>query len=287
MNISPLWATIVLCLPALGCHLTPFCSAPPPVPPSQEVGCSGIAARPNSVSKISTASRLPYGFRWDKYQGADIEHDIYGDRQKSFTSYRPTCRTCGRPKVASCALACQGSEPTANCGCEQNTAPPLPSPEPTPIQDVSPIPAEPQPLEPALVEPTPAVPRTVDPTPDKEVTPADPPPEEAATEPNLAVPMLEKQPPEPTLVPPRNELPKQAVPQAKSSDEAIAPSESRPLAPRPNSSRRLAPTQIMPAEPPAGLPVPRNDLRRNTIPANSSGDSDKGAKGNSAGFLYD
>src|SRR5262245_10365471 len=148
MNISPFWSTTVLCLPAFGCHFaaSPFCSAPPRFPTSQAVACSGIAPPSNSVSKSSCAARLPYGFRWDAYQGADIEHDIYGDRERSIAR-RPICRKCG-PKVASYATTCQESKPAANCGCEQNMLLSPPVPEPTPVLEVSPMPAEPQALEP-------------------------------------------------------------------------------------------------------------------------------------------
>jgi len=283
MNISPFWATIVLCFPALGCHLagSPWCSAPSCL----EVACSGIAPAPNSVSKTSTAARIPYGFRWDAYQGADIEHDIYGDRERSFAR-RPICRKCG-PKVASYATTCQDSKPATNCGCEQNVVLSPPVPEPAPVQESSPIPAEPLLPEPALIDPIPVVPPAVEPTPEKETAPADSPPVEAATEPGRTVPMLENKSVEPTFVPPRNEIPGQAIPKAQSKNETIAPSEPQSTEPRPNSSRRLSPTQIVPTEPPAGLPVPRNDLRRNTIPANPPGDSGSGAKGNVTGFLYD
>lgn len=283
MNSSRFWVGIVLCLPALGCQLTishhRSCPSVSCVAHAAAADCSGLAGSPPDCSTTSsTAPRLPHGYRWNEYQGADIEHDIYGDRQGAFYHHRPGCRTCFAARPAGCTTI-QKSAPTADCGCEQHLAPPLPPPPvPVPLQAV-PMPVEAEPMEPALVEPTPLEPTPaappVEPTPIEPATPAEPPAAEPTpatpSEPAPVEPMPENpQPAQPNTVPPRNEIPKQSVPTAKAKE-----------------SGRLIPTQITPAAPLPGLPASRNVLRQNTIPTVPAKDATNGVKANSGGFLYD
>jgi hypothetical protein len=273
MNSSRFWAGFALCLPALGCQLTISHrrSCPPVscVAHSVDTDCSGLASVHSNSAADSTATRLPYGYRWTEYQGADIEHDIYGDRQ---LRYRPGCRTCFPARPAGCTTL-QKSIPAPDCGCAQDAAPPLPPPPvPAPLQPVPPMPAdvEPEPMEPALVEPTPAAPPAVEPAPIEAANPAEP-PAESTTEPSPQEPTPEHPAPlEPNIVPPRNEIPSQTVPRVKSKE-----------------SGRLIPTQILPAVPPSGVPAPRSDLRQNAIPTLPAKTPSNETKGNSGGFLYD
>ncbi len=295
MNTTP-WVGLALCLSAVGCRLPVSRSQPLHsfISHSEEVDCSGIPGQ-TSTSRIPAAPRLPYGFRWNDYQGADIEHDIYGDRSSGLSAHavphfhrRPIatrlggifaapCRTCIASRDASNSV----TTPVAG-GSEQHSAIPLPPPPvPTPSQIVPTIPAEstpvePVPTEPARVEQAPAEPAPVEP---------------AQTEPTLTEttpkePVLET-PAEPAFVPPRNVVPKKALPKADLDEVQSVPQQEQPPAARQPSSVRLVPTQILPAVPPPGLPLPRNELRQNTIPVNPAKGSTNGEKGAFGGFLYE
>src|SRR5437868_3457760 len=63
--------------------------------------CSGLPGHSSesTAASIPAAPRLPYGFRWNEYQGADIEHDIYGDR-RSVSTARTVPHTHPSPVMA-------------------------------------------------------------------------------------------------------------------------------------------------------------------------------------------
>jgi hypothetical protein len=299
------WVGLALCLTAVGCRFPMPCRqlAPPHscVSHSDEVDCSGIPGEAPMAS-VPVAPRLPYGYRWNDYQGADIEHDIYGDRSSGPTAhavphshrcpitmlgfgglFTAPCRTCVAPREAGNCMSTPGDRSRATCGTEQHSAIPLPPPPvPTPLQVAPAIPAEePVPTEPARIEPTPAEPAPIEPA-LSEPAPAEPTPAETTPK----EPVLET-PTESTFVPPRNVVPKKALPKADRKEAPSVPQQEQPPGTRPLSSKRLVPTQIRPAEPPPGLPGPDNELRQNTIPINPSKGSTNGGKGNVGSFLYE
>ena len=300
MNNTPFWACAALCLTAIGCALPKsgkeLRHPLPCTPQCRDIDCSGLASRDivSVIPATTPLARLPYGFRWDEYQGADIEHDIYGDRQRA-SHVRAVSQVQSRPAGACTlgAVAVLGGGQPAECGCEAQAAtPPMPVPEPlttvpsAPVEPklvesapTEPVPGERIPVEPTPVEPAPLEPKPADPAPTKSV-----PIEEKPTEPTHA---------EPTPVPPRNVIPRRSVvpprnvlPQdvPPSQPTRVQPQDSVMIQPTNRPANSLIPTQILPAVPPAGIPVTEapevrhNELRRNTIPANSGKSTTNGTK---------
>ncbi len=301
MNKTLTWAFAGACLTGIvGCRLAPpRQNLPSPVSSatySEAADCSGLSGHDRlevrSAPPIQTQARIPYAYRWDEYQGSDIEHDIYGDRQRA-ASLRAITHPHLVPEVArtlhgllatpghkSCAAPHCASSPTRvhgdECGCEKAIVPPVPPP-------LTIVPPTPEVEQPAAEQPT------VDPQTSK-LIPAEPSPEvQTPVEP---VPM-DPTPAEPApavrpAVPPRNVVPR-SLPQSSISPSTTDPEASSnaldespkaaiPPAPLPSTQRktanRLIPTVIVSAMPPspfADTPrpeAPRKELRRNKIPAN-------------------
>jgi hypothetical protein len=288
MNKTPSWALATLSLTAiLGCRL-----APPVRCVSHQVSSPSYADSPGcswesghhpltsaSVSETKTPARLPYGFRWDDYQGSDIEHDIYGDRQRASclgtighphlvagVSNRISGLLC-IPKQLGCATTPCANQPTSDqaeeFGCDSLLA--LPEVPPLtivpPVPDANPPATEARPIEPQIAEPS---------------SPEPPPTEEP--------PLAEPTPTKPKEIPPRNVIPiplprlsapplkvpqETASPSLEASPEAAPPTSPLPPA-QPMREVRLTPTLIVPAVPPATLKVsPQSETPRPALPRNS------------------
>lgn len=281
MNKTHFWACATLCLTGIACP-HPASSGEPPEPFSrafynEDVDCSGLpgyALMPQgSAAIVPGPARLPYGFRWDDYQGAEIEHDIYGDRRQSssirvvphvplsavaarkfnglFAGSGHRSGTVSRYPVDSQPLLV--AAPPTDCGCANQVATPI-APAPVPLVTIPTTPISPMPEAPT-------------PVPSQEISP-DPVP--LTTIPQ-AVPQVEQQP---------SEEPSPALP-------------SQPMPLQPTISLRLVPTQISLAAPPAGVPVTkaaeirRNELQRNKIPTNATKSEKSKSKGDFGEFFYE
>jgi len=283
MNNTPYWACVSVYLASIVC---------PPAAPAEEtrqslsrafysedVDCSGLLPGIPEAS-VPAPSRIPYGYRWDDYQGAEIEHDVYGDRQRRacmapHVALAPAvARKFGglfampRPRFALCPVEPQEADQPSDCGCEKLAPPLAPVPVPAPPSIVGPTSEEPVPAE-----PTPAGPTPTEPTP-----PAEPLP------PRNIVPQ-----PRPNTIPPatsptrtRHEATSPGLERAparrlQAADlKPVTPLSQQPVAPPTTISLRLAPIQIEPAVPRAGLPVAKapevypSDSRRNSVPSESA-----------------
>ena len=295
MNNTPYWACAALCLT---CMVPPFAASAEDLGQqlssafySEDVDCSGLAGPVPMESVADVPPRLPYGFRWDDYQGADIEHDVYGDRQRAFKA-----RSCPHvplgPAVARrfsglfatpgpranvlrpAPTTEQGSDQPADCGCETHQASPLaPVPFPVPPDTDPAIPDEPAPAEPSVVPPRNIVPQRRSP------------------------PSIPQAVPSPGLKQSRASRP-------ETTPAKLAAPLSQPKVKRTTISMRLIPIQILPAAVPLGVstakaqpadknpaPVVRgNEPRRNKIPATiSTQDSAVGETGKGAftDFFYE
>ena len=264
MNNTPFWACATLCLASLVCP--PAASAEEVRQSltrafySEDVDCSGLLPGIPAAS-VPTPPRLPYGYRWDDYQGAEIEHDVYGDRQRVVRLaplvplglaaarkfgglFAIPCPRAGMPRSAPC-LECQGADQPTDCGCEKPEIPLVPAPVPVPPTIVPPLPEEPTPAEPT-VPPRNVVPRRIQPK---------------------TIP--------PDTIPPTT---RHEVPSREFEPAPVRPPQTTHLEPVVGSaiSLRLVPIQIRPAALRAGLPVAmapevrRNELQSNKLPVNSA-----------------
>lgn len=288
MNKTPSWALATLSLTAiLGCRL-----APPARCVSHQVssvsysdgpGCSWESGHQPLTTTSAAPARIPYGFRWDEYQGSDIEHDIYGDRQRASglgkvthphlvagVTQRVSGLLC-TSRQQGCATTPCANQPTSEQAEDFGCGALLALPEVPPLTIVPPVPdanppaTEARPIEPQIAEPS---------------SPEAPPTEE----PKLAEPT----PAKPKEIPPRNVIPiplpritasplgvpqETPSPSLEATPEAAPPTLQSPAA-QPMREVRLTPTIIVPAVPPASLKVtprsetPRPALPRNSIPGN-------------------
>ncbi|MFN0017765.1 MAG: hypothetical protein ACKVP0_05855 [Pirellulaceae bacterium] len=309
MNKTLRWAFAGACLTGvLGCRLAAPRQCPPqPVSTaaySEAADCSGLSGNDRLeetfAPQVQTQARIPYSYRWDEYQGSDIEHDIYGDRQRaaSLRAMRhphlvpdvartlhgllgtPGHRTCAVPCGGNCPKTAQTANQTGEFDAEKPPVPPISVPltiaPPTP--EVDPPVAEQPNVDPQTPKSIPA-----EPSPEVQA-PAEPVP----TEPTPA----ELEPAKRPVVPPRNlvprPLPKSTISPSTTEPEPSAGLEQSPATPTPQAqlpdakpkiSIRLTPTLIMPAIPPSTSPdtgsseVQGKELRRNKIPAHPPRDS--------------
>lgn len=263
MNKIPFWAGFALCLPATGCQLhSTYRELPQPlarIAYSEEADCSWQTSRlPDATAATQPAPRIPYGYRWNDYQGSDIEHDIYGDGQQTplatsiphrhqcpiltrlFGSCfaAPACPSCVSPPVGKNTVTSEGIGGETRKRWEQEATPPLPPPPvPTHMAIDPPVAAETTPTEPSPVE----------------IAPTDP----APTEPIPVEPApLEKSPAEPVPV---ESVPLESAPAEPKKIETV-PVEPNPVEPAP---AKPDPTPG-PSDPPA-IP-PRNELPKKVLP---------------------
>lgn len=240
---------------------------------------------------------LPYGYVWNDYRGADIEHPLYAPKHHGHVA-RSSCGcspfSCWFDKLftrqcSGCAESCEGHVATE--------LPPLPTlapfPPPVPSIDSSPIQLTPLPLpappvvavpvpqpepdnrlRPAPIDPAPVMP-PVDLIPTRPLVTADPP----ATEPKpLAAVPLETTPVEPAPSEPRTI---ETTPRTTIEPGLTAIDDPKPIANERAPIVELAPDFLLDGEPttvppspsvappPAAAPrnvIPPRSAPRNTIP---------------------
>jgi hypothetical protein len=244
---------------------------------------------------------LPYGYVWNEYRGAEVEHPLYAPRHHGHAvrSGGPGCLVsqfcCWFDKLFT--RNCAASAPAPCAGHVATDLPPLPtlaappsSGVQTDLPDLEPAPI-PTPPPPAMATPAPAVvapapPLVVAPAPPPAASPSPAPGPVAAPAPSLAQPA----PAEPTpVMPPVDLIPTRPLVAVPAPETAPVPTEPAPATPNVDEPRpldaavppvvKLAPDFVMPAEPTGAAPplntvppsatVPRNTIPPQALPLNT------------------
>ena len=241
--------------------LSDFAMAPAPAP----------WLAPKEWGTLPPPKPLPYGYWWDEYRGADIEHPLYAPRHAHHV---------GRAYASSNVLTelgcwfhklfhCNGAASSACEACQQSAVPPPPLPAYLPPGLTSP-PPEPFSLQPIphILQPPAELQRPADSAPTQPQTP----PEAFASPPHLLLP----DPPRTTTPEPAKivDVPP-AIPVPAAPSDSVDSSE-RQLPASPAPLVELAPEYSLPAEsaptaPKNVIPAPPQTVPRNVIPPRKRG----------------
>lgn len=264
----------------------------PPAPGMAAAG-PGSFLGPPVWGTVPPPRPLPYGYWWNEYRGADIEHPLYAPRHThSMQPVAPgpgliTCFSCWFDKLFRCQCSAHGSA----CDVCQTTNVPVPLP-PVPSLAV-PSPAAEEPfaeIQPSPVPLIPLTPRTLNPVPQQELSAAplaqDPPSPQALS----ASPIEEENSPSPTA--PIGPSPAAELPDATTvrSPEPTTITDTPPvhldsitsddaqLPPARSPVVELAPEIPIPQEPAVpqvaprnAIPAPAPSVPRNKIPSQRRG----------------
>jgi hypothetical protein len=234
---------------------------------------------------------LPYGYTWNEYRGAEIEHPLYAPRHHGHVarSAAPSCLVsqlcCWFDKLF--APKCATESPAPCQGYVATDLPPLPTLAPAPRPAPSPA------MEDTFVEPAPIripsipiveKPAPQEPQPQPQTGPTDPAPLMPPVDLIPTRPLVSDAPPAPA---PTQPAPAQIAP------AQIAPVEPAPMdplpaipknnVPKPLASQRppvveLAPDFVVDGEPtkiapqhvmPPGVTVPKNVIPKKAVPLNA------------------